>query len=399
MKFEIIVMAFESLLENKTRTILSMLGIIIGVTTVIAVFAIGTGAQQAVDDQFQGLSANSIMVMGMQGKGSTGSSKLSTGDSKVIVENSTHISEATAVIQGNISISIDNESGSADAMGVEENYFDISSIEIDQGVFFAEEDIENNEKFVILGSGIIEDLDVDIDSIIGKTIKVDSKQFEVVGTAKETGRSMGPTSLDDIIYLPITTAEKNVLGKEAQVRITALASSVDDVEIATEELTAALRSEHNLKDSQDDDFRLFDAGAMVGAAQESASLVTVLLTSVAIIVLIVSGIGIMNVMFVTVAERTKEIGIAKAIGGKREDILSQFLLESSLLSMVGGIIGVILGSLMIPILSTLNVVSVAFSWEGIIIGFAFSVFVGILFGFYPALKASKLDPVDALRSE
>lgn len=392
-------MAFESLLTKKTRTILSMLGIIIGVSTVIAVFAIGQGAQQAVDEQFQGLSANSIIVMSMRGRDSTSSSKLQTSDSKVIATEAEHISDATAIIQGNVSASINSESDTFEAMGVEENYFEISSIKIEQGRLFDEEDIDNKEKVIILGSGVAETLSLEAADAIGQILKIDGRQFEIIGVAEETGRSMGPSSMDDTIYVPITTAEKSVLGGNAQVRIYVLADDVDNVEIATEELTTALRIEHKLKDSQEDDFRVMDAGAMVGAAQDSAELMTVLLTSVAAIVLIVSGIGIMNVMFVTVAERTKEIGIAKAIGGKREDILGQFLLESIILSMVGGLLGVILGSSIIPIFSRLNLMAVAFSWQGIIIAFSFSALVGIFFGFYPALKASRLDPVDALRSE
>lgn len=392
-------MAFESLLSNKTRSFLSMLGIIIGVSTVIAVFAIGQGAQQSVDDQFQGLSANSIIVQQMRGRESTGSSKISTSDSQVILEKSPHVSESSAVIQGNVTISIDSDSSTANAMGVEVSYFDISSMEIELGQFFSDEDILDNAKKVILGSGLIDTFSLDKDNIVGKTAKIAGKQFEIIGVLAETGRSMGPSSIDDGIFIPIGTAEKSVLGSNSQIMIYSLADDVDNVEIATEEITAALREEHKLKDSQSDDFRIMDAGAMVGAAQESAELMTILLTSVAAIVLLVSGIGIMNVMFVTVAERTKEIGIAKAIGGKQEDILGQFLLESIILAMIGGLLGIGLGSSIIPIFSKFNIMTVAFSWMGPVIGFGFSVVVGIFFGFYPAYKASRLDPVDALRSE
>jgi len=246
---------------------------------------------------------------------------------------------------------------------------------------------------------LIETLDLDKTSVVGQTLKVEGKQLEIIGIAKETGRSIGPISMDDSIFIPISTAEKSILGSKAQITIFTLADEIDNIALATEELVGALREEHGLKSSQADDFRILDAGAMISAAQESARLMTVLLTSVAAIVLLVSGIGIMNVMFVTVAERTKEIGIAKAIGGKQEDILGQFLLESVILSMVGGIIGIILGSSIIPIMSKFNLMVVAFSWLGPIIGFSFSVIVGIFFGFYPAFKASRLDPVDALRSE
>lgn len=398
MRLEIIKMSFESLLANKTRSFLSMLGIIIGVATVIAVFAIGQGAQQAVDQQFQGLSADSIIVMSLRGK--IESSKLKTIDSKIITENSPHISEATAIIQGTMAVSFNSESGSFNIMGVEKNYFKMSNIEIETGRLITEDDIINNEKVAVLGSEAIEILFLENkNEIIGQNIKINGKVIEVIGTIKETGRSMGKNSLDDAIFLPNTTTEKSILGSNTSIMIFTVADDVKNIEIASKEIVKALREEHNLSDNQEDDFKIMDAGAMVGAAQESAELMTFLLTSVAAIVLLVSGIGIMNVMFVTVAERTKEIGISKAIGGKQEDILSQFLLESMTLSTIGGLLGVGLGLSIIPILSKFNIMTVAFSWIGPIIGFCFSVIVGVFFGFYPALKASRLDPVDALRSE
>ncbi|MCK5211876.1 FtsX-like permease family protein [Candidatus Parcubacteria bacterium] len=210
---------------------------------------------------------------------------------------------------------------------------------------------------------------------------------------------MGRSSLDDAVFLPNTFAEKSILGSKAFLMIFTLADDVENIEIASKEIVSVLRNEHKLRDSQDDDFRIMDAGAMVGAAQDAAALMSLLLTAIAAITLLVSGIGIMNVMFVTVAERTKEIGIAKAIGGKQGDILSQFLLESVILSMMGGVIGLIIGNSIIFIFRNTELISLAPSLMGIIIGFGFSALVGITFGFYPALKASRLDPVDALRSE
>lgn len=399
MKLEIAKMAFESLLANKTRTFLSMLGIIIGVSTVIAVFAVGQGAQKEVNEQFQGLSANSIIVMAMRGKSSTASSKLKTADSKVVVENCSHILEATTVIQGNMAVSFESEDESFNIMGVESNYFEMSSIEVDKGKLIINEDVGGEKRVAVLGSGVSESLFSEEDEIVGQSIKINGKTIEVIGTVKETGRSMGKSSLDDAVFLPNTTAEKSILGGKAFVMIFTVADDVDNIEIASEEIVSALRDEHKLRDSQDDDFNIMDAGAMVGAAQESAKLMAFLLTSVAAIVLLVSGIGIMNVMFVTVTERTKEIGIAKAIGGKRGDILGQFLLESMMLSMIGGLLGIGFGSLAIPMLSKFDVMTIAFSWTGLIIGFGFSILVGVFFGFYPALKASRLDPVDALRNE
>ena len=397
MKLEIVKMSFESLLANKTRSFLSMLGIIIGVSTVIAVFAIGQGAQEAVDKQFQGLSANSIIVMQMRGK--TESSNLKTTDSEIIVENCPHISEATAVIQESMVVSFESEEGSFSVSGVENNYFEMSGIEIDKGILISAEDIAGGEKVAVLGSGVVEELFENIDEIIGKNVKINGKTIKVIGTVKETGRSMGKNSLDDTIFLPNTTAEKSILGSKAFIMIFTIADDVKNIEIASKEIVTALRDEHRLRDSQADDFRIMDAGAMVGAAQDSAKLMTFILISVAAIVLLVSGIGIMNVMFATVSERTKEIGIAKAIGGKQKDILTQFLLESISLSMIGGVIGVIIGNSIIFIFRDTELIQLSPSLTGVIISFSFSVIVGIFFGFYPALKASRLDPVDALRSE
>jgi putative ABC transport system permease protein len=210
---------------------------------------------------------------------------------------------------------------------------------------------------------------------------------------------MGQISVDEAVFVADSTAEKSLLGSRGQVMINAQVDSVDNTTVATAEITSVLRTAHKLRTDQEDDFRIMDAGSMVSAAKESASTMKILLTAIAAITLLVSGIGIMNVMFVTVAERTKEIGIAIAIGGKPSDILAQFLLESIILSMVGGIIGIIIGQIAIPVVQYFNWMTMVASWTGPLIGFSFSVIVGVFFGFYPAMKASKLDPVDALRSE
>jgi len=399
MTWEIIKMSFESLLSKKSRTVLSMLGVIIGVSTVIAVFAIGQGAQNAVNEQFQGLSANSILIMGNMGRGNIGSSKFALSDAKVILKKTDHIAEATGIIQGEATASNGTLSNSLDVMGVEGIYFDISSLKLSYGRLINDADITNAARIAVLGSNVVADLFGNETNVVGKEIKVAGKQIEIVGVLEKTGRRMGMASVDDTIYMPQTTAEKSILGGRSMRMINTTADNVDNVALATEEITTVLREEHKLKSEQENDFRIMDAGSMVGAAQESAQLMSILLTLIAAITLLVSGIGIMNVMFVTVAERTKEIGIAKAIGGKRSDILLQFLLESVILSTIGGIIGIIIGQIAIPIISNLNFMALASSITGPLIGFSFSVIVGIIFGFYPAFKASRLDPVDALRSE
>jgi len=260
--------------------------------------------------------------------------------------------------------------------------------------------MDSKSRVVILGSDVIETFYEEDEEALGTTVTVGGKKMEVIGALKETGGTIGKITKDEAVYMPYQTANSSILGdKGGRVMLTLEADTVDNVEVATIELTEILREVHGLKDGAKDDFYIMDAGSMVGAAQDSASLMSTVLTLVATITLLVSGIGIMNVMFVTVAERTKEIGIAKAIGGKRGDILSQFLLESIMLSMIGGLIGVLIGQIAIPIISNLNIMAMSASATGPILGFSFSALVGITFGFYPALKASRLDPVDALRSE
>lgn len=374
-----------------------MLGIIIGVSTVIAVFAIGQGAKNAVDAQFAGLSAKSIIVMGSFNRGATASTKLSLDDIEAIKGSSLYIGAATGMIQGNGALSYDSIDDNSSIVGTNADFFDISNLELASGRFFSDQ--EGKDRVVVIGSDVYATFFPDGENAIGSTITINSKPVEVIGVLKESGGTLGRLSKDEAVYIPYPIALSSILGSGSQTMLSLEAKSVDDIALATEETKAILREEHKLKDSQEDDFRIMDAGSMVGAAQDSASLMSTILTLIAAITLLVSGIGIMNVMFVTVAERTKEIGIAKAIGGKQVDILTQFLMESVILSAIGGLIGVIIGQIAIPIISNLNILAMSSSFMGPLLGFSFSALVGITFGFYPALKASRLDPVDALRSE
>jgi len=391
-------MALGSLLAKKTRTVLSMLGIIIGVATVIAVFAVGKGAQESVNAQFQNLSANSVLIMPNRGRGFTSSSKLKTSDAQLLLS-AEHISTAAGAIQGNTTVSYGAVDKSYSVIGVDQNFLAISHLTVAQGREIDSEDIGNKTMVALIGDTVVADLFADGTDPVGSIITVGGKKIEVVGVLKKLGSRIGMMSVDESILVPSSTAEKSILGTKGQVMITTTVDDVNNTGLATSSITSILRNEHKLKVSQEDDFRIMDAGSMVAAAQESAKTMTALLTAIAAITLLVSGIGIMNVMFVTVAERTKEIGIAKAIGGKRSDILNQFLLESIILSMVGGIIGMIIGQGAIPIISYFNLITMVSSATGPVIGFSFSVIVGVFFGFYPAFKASRLDPVDALRNE
>ena len=402
MFLEIFIMAFEALMSNKLRSALSMLGIIIGVSTVIVVVGIGLGSEKEIADQYKNLNVTSIIVMGNMGRGVTGSSKVGEEDINYVLQRASNIETGTAVIQGNADFSYGKESGSLTVIGTQVNMFDITNLELAAGRLYTEEEVDERSRVVIIGDGVRENYfdDQSPESVIGESIKIANKPVEVIGVLAENGASFGPgTSYDESILAPYETAEKNLLGKNGKIMLTFLANDVDFLDIAMAEVKMLLRESHKLKDSKEDDFRMFDAGSMVSSAQSSASTMTILLTSVAAIVLLVSGIGIMNVMFVTVSERTKEIGIMKAVGAKQEDILIQFLMESVILSLIGGTLGILIGQIAIPVLNSFEGWNVIPSITGVMIAFTFSVLVGIFFGFYPALKASRLDPVDALRGE
>ncbi|MFH0776467.1 MAG: ABC transporter permease [Patescibacteria group bacterium] len=402
MNWETFKMAFEALLANKMRSGLSMLGIIIGVSTVIVVVGIGLGSQQQVADQYKNLNVTSVIVMGMRGRDSAGSSRTSAEDVNYVLANANYVSTGTPVLQGNLDLSFGKTSSSFSVFGNEAKFFEISNLDLAAGRIFTDEEAQKQALVAVIGNGVLEkfwDANTDPTSILGQILTVGNKKLEIIGVLKEIGTSTGPMRYDDSVLTPYLTAQKYLLGAATKPNLYFLANDADTVDLATAEVEALLRKNHKLKDGKEDDFRIFDAGSMVGAATSTAATLTILLTSVAAIVLIVSGIGIMNVMFVTVTERTKEIGIIKAVGGEQKDILAQFLSESVMLSMIGGLIGVGLGEVMIPFLNKLEDFYVLHSPISIVVGFTFSVLVGIFFGFYPALKASKLDPVDALRSE
>jgi putative ABC transport system permease protein len=247
-------MALESLKQNKTRTILSMLGVIIGVSTVIAVFAIGQGAQSAVDDQFAGLSAKSIIVMGMFDRRATASSKLNIEDAKVLRENASHISVATGIVQGNASVSYESEESSYTIVGTDLSFFEISNLNLSSGRIFTEEEIDGKEKMAILGNSAVEDLYEDVNNVVGSTITINGKKIEVIGVFKESGGRLGKISKDEGVYMPYSFVESSILGsKGSQTMLTLEADSVDNIEIATTEVTEILRAEHGLRDSQGDD--------------------------------------------------------------------------------------------------------------------------------------------------
>ena len=396
--YDLAFIALETLWSKKGRNVLSVLGVVIGVATIIIVVAIGIGAQRDIEEQFKNLSVTAISINPLNAEGAK--SKLNVSDAEYIRENAEYVEAATAMYQSKLPVSSQGLEVQLTVLGIDVGFFDVSNLDIVAGRVFTDEELENKDRIVIIGSTAVDEFfGGDAQSSIGESVTISRKRLEIVGVIEESGASIGPTVFDDSVYLPYGTAAGTVLGTSGAVRLIANATTIDTIGIAMEELIVLLRDNHRLQSSQPNDFRLKDQGAKVTSAQESARTMSILLTVVAAVVLVVSGIGIMNVMLVTVTERTREIGIMKAVGAESITVLWQFLLESAALSVVGGIIGIIIGETLMPILSTLSDLTMIPSVFGVMLGFVFSVATGIIFGIYPAYKASKLDPVDALRAE
>lgn len=398
---ETLKVAFEGIWLNKVRSFLTILGIIIGTATVIMVFAIGKGSQSSVNDQYSQLSVTTIYIMpNVQGQGSSSAnSKLSVKDVKVIQEKSPLVTKISPQISGKVEASYNVNKQQTTAIGVNEFYKDLTNLEFIQGDYFTLASIENKQKIAVLGYDIAEILLGDLSSdYIGKSININKQKYLIAGIIKRKGESYGGTNIDESIIIPYTTAQRSIFGTAVKPRIVAQAKDIDSVGIAIEEIRSALREVHKLKTGVSDDFGIKDAGSTLVSAQETSRTMSILLISVAVIVLIVGGIGIMNVMLVSIRERIKEIGTRIALGARKIDILRQFLFESIILSFMGGLIGILIGEIVIIVIQKFDIEAVR-SVEGIVISIVFSGIVGIFFGFYPAQKAANLDPIDALRYE
>jgi putative ABC transport system permease protein len=375
-----------------------MLGVVIGVATVIIVVAIGLGAQQDVEEQFKNLSVTAISINPINDGGSV--SRLGPADAAAVKARSSLIGAATVAYQGKLPVAAAGGEAQITILGVDGDFIGVTGLEIAAGRMLTAEELAGRERLAVIGTDAVEEFfGGDPKRAVGQTMTIAKRKVDIVGVIKPSGSAIGPVIFDESIFVPYDTAARVLLGTAGMVRMIANATDVGSVSAAMDDLARILREEHSLRPSQPDDFRLKDQGSRVTTAQEAARTMAMLLTIVAAVVLLVSGIGIMNVMLVTVTERTREIGVMKAVGAESLTVLWQFLLESSTLSLAGGLIGIALGEGMIPTLSRLSGLTMIPSLNGILLGFLFSVFTGVLFGFYPALKASRRDPVDALRAE
>ena len=399
--------SINSLKVNKMRSALTSLGIIIGVSAVIIMLAVGNGAKANVEKNIESMGSNLLTIRSASAKsggvhmGMGSRPTLTLKDALAIKKNITGIDAVASTSSESKQLSYGNQNWSTTVYGIEPEYLYVKNYEINYGRRFNRDEVEGGAKVALLGSTVVTELFGDVDPI-DKTVRVSGTPFRVVGVLKEKG-SMGHMDQDDLIFIPILTAQKKVFGTDfpGMVKMIIVKCSDADIVPTTEkEITELLVARHRIGKNQDKDFEIRNSAEFQERIKSTAATFGILLFSIALVSLIVGGIGIMNIMLVSVTERTKEIGIRMAIGARASDIRWQFLIESLLLSTIGGIIGVvvgIIGAKSVQLFS--NELTISISMFSIILSLGFSGLVGVLFGYYPAHKASLLKPIDALRYE
>ena len=399
--------ALESLTSNKVRTALTMLGIIIGVGAVIAMLAIGNGTEQAIVGEIEGIGTNLLFVR-TNYDDVTNPEPLTIRDAEAIADPifAPSVAASAPVIQGQAELTNAGNVINAIFVGVNEGYSNVQTVELSEGEFFSSSQISGLASAAILGTNVAEDLFGRSDGLIGETVRVAGQPFRVVGILKKEGGSGFGPSPDDQILIPLTTAQTRLMSRSVKNQVDTIyvsAIDADSVKMAEEEVTNILRDRHNINLGEND-FSILTQELFLDFASTITGVFTIFLGGVAGISLLVGGIGIMNIMLVSVTERTKEIGLRKAVGAKKKDILTQFLIESSLLSVIGGIIGIILGWLLSLGIGRIAAASdfmlnPAITLNSVLLATLFSAAVGLFFGIYPANRASQLEPIEALRRE
>lgn len=399
-------MAVVSLKINKMRSMLTSLGIIIGVSAVIIMLAVGTGASEKVKKDMESMGSNLLTIRSASAK--SGGVRMGMGtrptltlkDAAAIEKNARGVSAVSPVSSEAKQLMFGNQNWSSTVYGTTPEYFYIKNYEVESGRGFVPEDIKNSAKVSVIGSTVATELFGDLDPI-GKIMRVGNIPFKVIGTLKSKG-SMGPMDQDDLIFIPITTAQKKVFGTDFPGTVSLIVvkgSDPENVTTAEQDIEEILTARHHIGKNQVKDFEIRNSAEFQEKMKSTVQTFAILLASIASVSLLVGGIGIMNIMLVSVTERTKEIGIRMAIGAKPSDIRIQFLIESFLLSIIGGLIGVFTGITGAQIVQVSGVMSVSVSLFSILLSLGFSGAIGVIFGYYPAYKASLLNPIDALRYE
>jgi putative ABC transport system permease protein len=399
--------SLRALRVNKMRSALTMLGIIIGVAAVITMLAVGRGASNKISEQIATVGSNLIIVL----PGSTTSSGIRLGsgtfqsltraDSDAIKSECSAVVTTAPILNGSAQVIFGNSNWPTNIFGTDENMLDVREWSLSSGRNFHEQEIRSAAKVCLLGQTVVDNL-FGNDDPLHKTVRIKKVPFVVIGVLESKGQSMLGQDQDDIVFVPVSAAQRNLFGRAFPGTVRSImvkAGSTEDLERAEVQIKDLLRQRHRIAPGQEDDFTVRNLTQMMQMAEQASRVMALLLAAIAGVSLLVGGIGIMNIMLVSVTERTREIGIRMAVGAKTWDIRLQFIIEAMILSLIGGLIGILLGILFAELLSLFAGWTILISAFSVILSFGFSGLVGIFFGFYPAYKASLMNPIDALRHE
>lgn len=397
---------FSALKSNKVRTGLTMLGIIIGIASVIAMTAIGQGAQNSISSSIQSIGANLVMVtpgaqrsFGGPNAARGGAQTLTIEDADAIENQIENISGIAREVTSRQQVVASGNNTNTSIVGTESSYSTVRNVTVNEGVFISEQNVLSSAKVAVIGPTTRDDLfGENATDVVGQKVRISGAEYKIIGITKSKGGS-GFSNSDDIIYIPYTTAQRYLSGNKYLSEIDVSAANSEVSTQVQEDITSLLLARHKIKDESSADFSTMNQSDIIATASSVTSTFTTLLAAVAGISLIVGGIGIMNMMLTTVTERTREIGLRKAIGAKKKDISKQFLIEAIMLTFFGGFIGIVLGWLVSFLITKLGILQAQVSVSSVLLAFGVSTVIGIVFGFYPAKRAASLNPIDALRYE
>ena len=395
-----------SMSANKSRSALTILGIVIGIASVIALISVGQGASKGITDRIQSLGTNLLVISpgsqkqaGNIVRGGSGSSQsLTLEDADAVKINITDITAVAPTVTSRKQITIKGQNTNTSVYGIDTSYFGIKNVEVELGTAITDQQIKSRSKVAVLGPTTRDDLFGEGINPVGQKIRISSQEFSVIGvTVVKGGTGFG--SSDDLVYIPLSTAQQYITGNQSVSNISVQVASEDLMSFVQAQIEALLLERHRIVDATQADFSIMNQADMLSTMSSVTDTLTALLAAIAGISLLVGGIGIMNMMLTTVTERTREIGLRKAIGAKRKDINLQFLAEAVLLTFSGGALGIIFGWVVSLLVSRFGGIATSISISSILLAFGVSAAIGIVFGYYPASRAAKLNPIEALRFE